>query len=69
MDKIKCEKIKCEMCHRGMRSFTARKDYCGRKLHLKCWKVEQNDLRIIECLKEIQNEIQNEISDASGALK
>ena len=33
----------CEKCGTKIRVFKTRLDFNGRKLHLKCWKEQQND--------------------------
>jgi len=43
--------IKCEHCGTSIRAFKARRDFENRKLHLKCWKIEQD-------VKMVQYEIQ-----------
>lgn len=38
----------CSHCKKRIRSFTSRKDWSGRKLHLKCWKEIQDHKMFLE---------------------
>jgi len=38
------DKMICDACGKGIREFKIRKDWQGRKLHLKCWKEKEDEL-------------------------
>lgn len=46
------EKVVCCRCHKAIREFAARKDWQNRKLHLKCWKEQEDEKR---CQSMLEN--------------
>lgn len=48
--------IKCEHCGSAIRAFKARKDFENRKLHLKCWKIEQDMIMLRYEMNQLKRE-------------
>ncbi len=43
---------KCEYCNKGLKKFVVWKDWSNRKLHYSCYKKKQEDIALLEVLKQ-----------------